>query len=102
MLEAFVAQGRAGEGSYRFGHTINGVHRSRQFEQGQPDVLLLEELDGDLLPDLHVGRLAINDVRREVDPRILGQRDVGNDVRRIEVRQPAVGVDREPNDGAPT
>ncbi len=100
MLESLVAEWGARERPDRFDNAIDGIEFSGQREQGQPDVLLLEEPDRDLLPDLHVGRLAIDDVRREVDPGVLGQCDVGDHVRRIEVRQPAVSVDRETDDRA--
>ena len=56
--------------------------------------------DRDLLADLHLGRLAADDVRRQVHAGVLGQRDVGDDVGRVEVGQPAVGVDRGADDGA--
>ena len=100
VLEALVAQGRAGERPYRFGDTVDRIHRPRQPEQGEPHVLLLEELDRDLLADLHLGRLAADDVRRQVHAWVLGQRDVGDHVRRFEVGQPTMGVDRVADDGA--
>ena len=51
-------------------------------------------------PICYVGGIAIDDVRREVDPGVLGQRNIGDHVRRIEVRQPAVGIHREADDRA--
>ncbi len=100
VLEALVAQRGAGERAHRLRHPVDGVHRSRQLEQGQPHVLLLEEPDGDLLADLDLRRLAADDVRREVDARVLGQCDVGDHVGRFEVRVPLVGIDREADDRA--
>ena len=90
----------AGERPHRFVDPVDRVELAGQLEEGQPDVLLLLEPDRDLLADLDVGRLAADDVRRQVDAGVLGQRDVGDDVGRVEVRQPAVGVDREADDGA--
>ena len=100
VFEAVVAEGGAGERPHRFGHPVDGVHRTRRLEQGQPHVLLLQEPDRDLLADLDLGRLAPDDVRRQVDARVLGQCHVGDHVGRIEVREPAVGVDGEAHDGA--
>ena len=56
MLEALVAQRGAGERSHRFLDPVDRVELARQLEQGQPDVLLLQEPDRDFLADLDVGR----------------------------------------------
>ena len=100
VLEALVAEGGAGEWPHRFLDAVDGVDLARQLEQGKPHVLLLLEPDRDLLADRDVGRLAADDVRRQVDAGVLGQRDVGDDVGRVEAREPPVGVDGEADDGA--
>ena len=101
MLEALAAEGRAGDGTLRWRDAVDRVDGSGRLEQGQPDVLVLLEEDGDLLADADVRGVAPDEVRRQVHPGVLGQRDVGDDVGRIEVRMPAVGVHREADDRAP-
>ena len=102
MLEALLVQRGAGERSHRFPDTVDGVDLAGQPEQRQPDVLFLVEPHCDLLADLDVVGVTPDDVGREVDAGVFFQRHVGDDVGRIEARQPAMGVDREPHDRAPT
>ena len=54
-----------------------------------------------LLADVDVVELAADDVRREVDARVLGERHVGDHVGRLEAGQPLVVVDGEADDGGP-
>ena len=88
-----------GRGVGRFGHLLRGVGRTGRFEQRQPHVLALFEANDHLLPDVDVVRVATDDVRGEVDGRVLGQGDDRDRVRRLEVRQPLMAVDRERDDG---
>ena len=57
----------------------------------------LLEADLHLHADVHVVGLAPDDVRGEVDRRVVGEGDVGDDVGRVELRQPLLMVDREPD-----
>ncbi len=102
MLEALAAERRAGDGTLGRGDAVDRVDGPGRLEQGQPDVLVLLEADGDLLADADLRGVAADEVRRQVHPGVLGQRHVGDDVGRIEVRKPAVRVHREADDRAAT
>ena len=56
---------------------------------------MLLEPHGNHMADLHLVGLAPDDVGGETDTRVLGERNVGNDVGRVEARQPLMGVDGE-------
>ena len=83
--------------------TRGRAHRTtvgRRCEERQPDVLLLLEPDLHPQTDVHVVGLRIDDVGREADTRVLVERHDRDDVRRREVREPLLAVDREPDDRA--
>ncbi len=101
VLEALVTEGGAGERPHRLLDPIDRVQFARQLEERKPDILLLLEADRDLLADLHVGGFAADDVGRQVHAGVLGQGDIGDDVGRVEIGQPAMGVHREPHDRGP-
>jgi hypothetical protein len=69
-------------------------------DQRQPDVVGRLEPDHDLLADVDLVGVAPDDVGREADGRVLGERHVGDDVRGLEAGQPPVAVDGERHDGA--
>ena len=100
VLEALVGRAAGGGRDARSGRRGRPGRRPGRLEQGQPDVLVLLEADGDLLADADVGGVAPDDVRRQVHPGVLGQRHVGDDVGRIEVGKPAVRVHGEADDRA--
>ena len=97
------AAAAGGERSDRLRHAVDGVDRARRLEERQPHVLVLLEADRHFLADARrrTGSHA-DDVRREVDTGILGERDVGDHVRRLEGRVPLVRVHGEADDGAAT
>jgi hypothetical protein len=101
VLEAVGAERGARRGAHRLGHPIDGVGGAGRLEEREPHVLVLLEPDLHLLADVHVVDLTADDVRREVDARVLGERDVRDHVGRLEARQPLVVVDGEADHRAP-
>ena len=85
-------------GSAPAGHPFDGIVGPGRLEQGDPHVVVLLEADRDLLADVDVVGFAPHDVRRETYGRVLGERDVGDHIRRLEVREPLPRVDRVPDD----
>ncbi len=76
-----------------------GIVRER-LEQGEPHVGEVLERDLHAHADVHVVGIAVDDVGREPDARVLVDRDHGDDVGWREVREPLLVVDREPHDVA--
>jgi hypothetical protein len=92
MLEALATQRRTGERALWWLDPVDRIERTCRLEQREPNVLSPLESDRHLLADPNVGWLTPDDVGREVDSGVLRQRDVGNDVRGVEVGEPAVLV----------
>jgi hypothetical protein len=72
VFESVVAVRRPRNRSFGLRDTIYEAGVSGRLEQWQPHVFVLFESDSDLLSDVHVGRVAVDDVRGEVDPGIPG------------------------------
>src|SRR4051812_47740826 len=62
---------------------------------------MLLEADADLLADVYLRGIAADDVGRQPDARVLGERHVGDDIGRLEVEaaKPGLAVDGEADDG---
>ncbi len=101
VLEALFVDRRARARADRLSDPVDRVDRTGRLEQRDPDVLLVLEADRDLLSDPDVARFTPDDVGGEVDAAILGQCHVGHRVRRREVRQPRLHVDRAPDHRGP-
>ena len=102
MLEALVAEGGAGSGRSGSATRSTGSSSPVSSKRGSQTSSCCSNRTATSWPISTSDGLAADDVRRQVDAGVFGQRDVGDDVGRVEVRQPAVGVDREADDGAPT
>jgi hypothetical protein len=100
VLEPVAARRRTGGRAPGLAHQVGGVGLARRLEQRQPDVVGRLEPDHDLLANVDLVGVAPDDVGREVDGRVLGERHVGDDVRGLEAGQPPVAVDGERHDGA--
>ena len=99
MLEAIVGDGRSRGRALRFGHQFRRVGGTGRFEQRKPHVFAGFEADDHLLADANVVRVAADDVGGEVHRRVLGEGDDRDRVRRLEVGQPLVAIDRVRDDG---
>ena len=102
VLEALVAEGGAGQRPHRFGDPVHRVDRrpsARTAAATRPPVGGTWTVTS--WPISTSPGVAAHDVRRQVDAGVLGQRDIGDHVRRIEVGEPPVLVDREAHDRAP-
>ena len=95
VLEALAGHGERGIGRSGAATRSTGSRAPVGSNSGSHTSSSLLETDGDLLADADVGGGAPDDVRRQLHPGVLGQCDVGDDVRRREVGQPTVGVDGE-------
>ena len=74
---------------------VDGVGGAGRLEQWEPHVFVLLEPHLHFLADVHLVRVAADDVRREVHRRVLGERDVRDRVRRLEAGQPLVLIHRD-------
>ena len=91
VLEPFAAGGRPHGRALRLGDPLRAVGPAGRLEQRNPDVLLLLEAHGHFLADVDLVGVAADDVRREPDRRVLGERHDRDRVRRRERRQPLDG-----------
>jgi hypothetical protein len=80
------------------GQRARSVGFGVRFEQREIDVFLLLEAHPDAHPDVHLVRLAADDVRRQARAVVLGERDHGHDIGRRERGQPRLVVDAEADD----
>ena len=87
----------------RFDDPVDRIGLAGQLEQRDPHVpssimVACSNSTRTSRAELHLVGLAVDDVRREVDRRVVGERDVGDHVRRGEVGQPLLVVDRQSDD----
>ena len=101
VLEAVAGRRGAGHEGLRRLDRVRPVRLTRGREQRKPDVPLLLEAHRHLLADMHLVGLAVDDVGRQPDARVLFERHHGDDVRRREVRVPLLEVDGEPGNRGP-
>ncbi len=99
VLVAVVVHRRTDRRVLRLGDALARVGLPGRLEERDPDVVVLLEADGDLLADVHVVGVAADDVGRQADAGVLGERDDRDRVGRLEAGEPLVAVDRRADDG---
>ncbi len=85
MFETLGPQGRSWCRSGRFAHPIDRIRLPGGLEERKPHIFMLFETNLYDLSDGHRFRVAADDVRGQVDPRVLLERHVCHHVRRIEI-----------------